>query len=118
MTAEQTERERGGGFILLLPILGLAASAIIYFVMRSRPATLWGVVTDRDTAQPIEGVKVTLNSRVTYTDPLGYYEMTGLKAESHTLTFEKDGYAPVDGAVVLAPGENEIHIEMEPAGQG
>jgi hypothetical protein len=110
---EQKERERGGGAIILLPILGLAASAVIYFVRRSRPAKLYGIISDINAGFGIEGVKVTLDSRVVYSDEDGYYELTKLKATSYEITFEAAGYSPVYGAVTLVPGNNEVDVEME-----
>lgn len=105
--------ERGSGAIILLPVLGLAASAVIYMIMRSRPAKLYGLVTDKDAGFGIEGVKITLNGHVAYTDADGYYELTGLKPKSYAITFEIAGYAPVYGAVTLVPDDNEVDVEME-----
>lgn len=55
-------------------------------------ANLYGVVTDAQTGYAIEGVKVTLDGLVTYTDSLGRYAFEGLSPGSFTITFEKDGY--------------------------
>ena len=99
--------------VLILPALGLAASAIVYFAMRSRPAKLYGVVTDKDTIEPIEGVKVTLNSRVTHTNAYGYYQLANLDTQEYDITFEKEGYVTVYGTVTLAPSDNEASVEME-----
>ena len=98
---------------LILPALGLAASAIIYIAIRSRPAKLFGVVTDKDTIEPIEGVTVTLNGRVTHTNALGYYELANLDTQEYDITFEKSGYTTVYGTVILAAGDNELSVEME-----
>ena len=54
--------------------------------------TLYGVVTDADTGNPIQGVKVTINGLVTYTNSSGAYGFEGLTPGSYTITFEKDGY--------------------------
>lgn len=55
-------------------------------------ANLYGKVTDAQTGYPLSGVKVTINSLVTYTDAGGNYGFTGLSPGSYTITFEKDGY--------------------------
>jgi len=118
MPDEEVRRKRRGpgAGILLLPAAGLAASAIIYVVMRSKPAKLYGVVTDKDTILPVEGVKVALNGKVTHTNVLGYYQLANLDTKVYDITFEKDGYTTVYGTVSLAPGDNEVSIEMEPTG--
>ena len=55
-------------------------------------ANLYGVVTDADTGQPIQGVKVTINGLITYTNSSGAYGFEGLTPGSYTIKFEKDGY--------------------------
>lgn len=55
-------------------------------------ANLYGVVIDAETGYALEGVKVTLDGLVTYTDSLGRYAFEGLTPGSYTITFERDGY--------------------------
>ena len=55
-------------------------------------ANLYGVVTDAQTGYALQGVKVTLDGLVTYTDSLGRYAFDGLTPGGYTLTFEKSGY--------------------------
>lgn len=55
-------------------------------------ASLYGVVTDADTGYALEGVKVTIDGLVTYTDSLGQYAFEGLTPGSYEIKFEKDGY--------------------------
>jgi len=55
-------------------------------------ASLYGVVADAETGYAIEGVKVTLDGLVAFTDSLGRYAFEGLSPGSYTITFEKDGY--------------------------
>lgn len=55
-------------------------------------ANLSGVVTDAETGYTLVGVKVTIDSLVTYTDSLGRYAFEGLSPGSYTITFEKEGY--------------------------
>ena len=58
-------------------------------------ANLYGVVTDAETGNPIQGVKVTINGLVTYTNSSGAYGFEGLTPGSYTITFEKEGYETV-----------------------
>lgn len=55
-------------------------------------AQLTGVVTDSKTAYPIQGVKVTLDGLVQYTNAQGVYYFDGLEPSSYSIKFEKDGY--------------------------
>jgi len=59
-------------------------------------ANLSGTVTDANTGHAIEGVKVTIDGLVTYSDSLGQYLFEGLTPGiAYTITFEKDGYETV-----------------------
>lgn len=58
-------------------------------------ANLYGVVTDAETGYPLEGVKVTIDGSVTYTDASGAYAFEGLAPGTYTITFEEDGYETV-----------------------
>lgn len=58
-------------------------------------ANLYGVVTDADTGYALEGVKITLDGLIAYTDNLGQYAFTGLSPGSYGITFEKEGYETV-----------------------
>ncbi|MBA7475784.1 hypothetical protein ES704_02712 [subsurface metagenome] len=58
-------------------------------------ASLYGVVTDIETGEPIGGVKVTIDGIVTYTNASGAYGFEGLTPGGYTITFEKDGYETV-----------------------
>lgn len=57
-----------------------------------------GTVTDKETGEPLEGVKVTLtfgtlNYKVT-TDKKGYFYKSGLKNGAYQAKYEKEGYIP------------------------
>ncbi|GAI93427.1 unnamed protein product [marine sediment metagenome] len=58
-------------------------------------ADLYGTVADAETGYPIEGVKVTIDGVVTYTNASGAYAFGGLAPGSYTITFEKEGYETV-----------------------
>ena len=55
-------------------------------------ANLYGVVTDSETGLPIEGVMVTMNGSVVYTDSSGSFSFVGFAPGPYTIIFEKDGY--------------------------
>ena len=58
-------------------------------------ATLVGQVTDVSTGQPINQVKVTLDSLVGYTDASGQYSFEGLEPGTYDMMLEKSGYQTV-----------------------
>ncbi len=58
-------------------------------------ANLYGVVIDAETSYPIEGVKVTIDGLVSYTNASGAYAFEGLAPGSYNITFEKEGYETV-----------------------
>lgn len=55
-------------------------------------AELTGMVTDAETGNPIQGVKVTLDGMVQYTNAQGIYSFVDLTPGSYGIKFEKDGY--------------------------
>jgi len=55
-------------------------------------ANLYGVVIDAETGYALQGVKVTLDSWVAYTDSSGYYSFTNLSPGAYSIKFEKEGY--------------------------
>ncbi|MBA7520289.1 hypothetical protein ES705_12382 [subsurface metagenome] len=57
-------------------------------------ANLYGVVTN-EAGSPIQGVKVTIDGLITYTDSLGRYAFEGLTPGSYNITFEKEGYETI-----------------------
>ena len=80
-----------------------------------------GIVTDANTHQPIEGVKVSvqdhdaLNSWVT-THNVGDFHRP-IKAGSYTFVFEKDGYCPEFVDVTVADGQTvNLEVEMSTGG--
>jgi len=58
-------------------------------------ANLYGVVSDDETGDRLQGVKVTIDGLTTYTDYLGQYSFEGLAPGGYTITFEKDGYETI-----------------------
>lgn len=83
---------------------GIAAAIgglIYYFVIRKPPApppgaaTLYGIVTDAETGEPIPDVLVTLNGGSTYTDSAGAYTFADIASGEYVLEFSKEGYETV-----------------------
>ena len=80
-----------------------------------------GVVTDANTHQPIEGVKVSvqnhdaLNSWVTSHNVGDFHRP--IKGGSYTFVFEKDGYCPEFVDVTVADGQTvNLEVEMSTGG--
>jgi len=87
-----------------LLVVGIGAGAAIatgtalYFITRAKVAPppggaiLYGMVTDADTGDPIEGVRISLNGLVTYTDSSGAYAFDGVAPGAYRVEFSKEGY--------------------------
>ena len=77
----------------------IATGVALYFITRAKvtppppgDAFLYGQVTDAETGYPIEGVRVSLNGLVVYTDSSGYYAFRGVEPGEYVAQFSKDGY--------------------------
>jgi hypothetical protein len=57
-------------------------------------ATLYGVVSDRETGEPMSGASVTLQpgGKTQTTDANGAYEFNDLDAKQYTITVQQPGY--------------------------
>ena len=55
-------------------------------------ANLYGTVVDSLSGYPIDGVKVTIQGVIAYTNSSGQYSFVGLELGSYPVTFEKVGY--------------------------
>lgn len=55
-------------------------------------AHLSGQVTDSETGQPIQDVKVSLDGQIKYTDTEGVYTFFDLAPGNYTIKFEKTNY--------------------------
>ena len=53
-------------------------------------ANLYGVVTDTNTGDPIEAVKVIIDGETIYTNANGEYIFEGLRPGTYTISFEKE----------------------------
>jgi protocatechuate 3,4-dioxygenase beta subunit len=76
----------------------IATGAALYFITRAKVAPppggafLYGQVTDAETGDPIEGVKISLNGLITHTDSNGAYAFDGVEPGQYVVEFSKDGY--------------------------
>ena len=96
------EEERRISPFWIIPIgiiLGVGAGLGLVALARAAPptptpgrATLYGMVTDALTGEPIAGVLVTLNGLEVYTDAGGNYAFTDLEPGEYRLEFSKEGY--------------------------
>lgn len=78
----------------------IATGVAIYLLTRAKApplpppggAILYGMVTDADTGYPIEGVRISLNGLITYTDSSGAYAFDGVEPGEYVVQFSKEGY--------------------------
>ncbi|MBA7634332.1 hypothetical protein ES703_41916 [subsurface metagenome] len=77
------------------------AGLLTYLLLRKPPApppglaTVYGLVIDTETGEPLADVLVSLNDQVTSTDADGYYELVGIEPGTYSITFQKEGYEPL-----------------------
>lgn len=98
--------------------------ALLYFLTRAKAppppppgaATLYGIVTDDETGEPIPDVLVTLDGGSTYTDSAGTYTFADIASGEYVLKFSKEGYETATLDIVLVEGANEFNIPMWPIG--
>ncbi|GAI90650.1 unnamed protein product, partial [marine sediment metagenome] len=55
-------------------------------------ANIYGVVTFKETGAPLEGVKASVDGRITYSNYNGAYRIENLTPRTYTMTLEKEGY--------------------------
>ncbi len=75
-------------------------------------ANIYGVITFRKTGAPLEGVKASVDGRITYSNYNGAYRIENLTPRTYTMTLEKEGYEPLSDVVTIVAGDNEINAEM------
>jgi len=102
--AKEERVKPGGKGVPAVGVIGGAAvlaTLLLYFATRAKAApsppppglaTLYGIVTDAETGQPISGVLVSLNGWTAYTRSGGYYAFTEIQPGAYTITFSKEGY--------------------------
>jgi len=84
--------------------VGVGTTSTVNYAMDPIPATLQGVVTNAANGNPLEGVKVTAGTNVTYTIANGSYVLSVYPGGSVTPNFSKAGFDVLTGtAVTLTP---------------
>lgn len=101
---------------MLVPAGGAAAAADVTDavpIAAVDSASIHGVVRDSVTGEPLPGtiVRVLSVARQDMTHPGGEFHLVRLPAGTHTVVFERIGYARVVRDFVLAPGES-ISVEV------
>lgn len=78
-------------------------------------STLYGVVSDYETGDPVSGVSVVLSpsgaAKITGSD--GYFEFQELTPQQYAVTVQKEGYATNRKSITAVSGENvEVNIPI------
>lgn len=79
--------------------------------------TLYGVVTDVKTGEPLSNVTVTLSpgGSTKLTESNGQFEFTSLTPQHYTITVQKSGYQTNRKDVTVVVGEKvQINVTMAP----
>lgn len=103
-------------------ILNLLVPAILLtFMFSCKPAaydtfgSIYGVVTDMDTAGPVVNVIIVLSpgGASLMTDQNGRFEYRDLEPQQYTITVQKNGYSTNRKSVTVVPGEKtEANISI------
>lgn len=117
-------RTRAGRRSLVLRLVLSSALAALLFVQAMPPAMattvgiINGTITDTTTHAPLANVRVTAaattGSYTATSNARGFYSMTGVYADTYTVSFQRDGYEPVSqpGVNVFADQVQTINVAM------
>ncbi|GAI63060.1 unnamed protein product [marine sediment metagenome] len=108
---------RKAGYHTALKVITLTLAGIeVNVQLEPAPptATLFGVVTDAVTHEPIAGVRVEIRNKITQTNTLGEYYFDGLPVLDYCLTtkYTKSGYYDEARSTCLVAGDNQFNVEM------
>lgn len=97
--------------LMSLPLLFLSCSKDEYDIY----STVYGIVSDATTGEPIPGVTVQLSpggdTKLTGSD--GYFEFNDLTSQQYTITAQKPGYSTNRKSITAVPGEkNPVNITL------
>ena len=112
---QEMKRKTAGWLLCCICLLGgmcVACSDDDDFEIYS---TLYGVVTDYTTGEPVEGATLTLSpsSYTQKSDAAGAYRFEKLDAQQYTITVQKTGYQPNRKTITAVSGEEmEINIPL------
>ncbi|GAJ04453.1 unnamed protein product, partial [marine sediment metagenome] len=129
LPAGKREAEKGRvpvGVIVGLGAAGATAIGLGLWLLTRRPkepeppepgmANLYGTVINTQTKKGIPGAMVTLADATVYTDSSGAYIHEDLTPDNYTITIDAEGYESKHFSVYLAEGNNELDVELIPAG--
>ena len=84
------------------------------FSMETVPTfRIYGTVNDEDSSA-IEGATVTIDDETATTDDTGAYEITGLVADTYTITVECEGYTTATDSVTISNADVEKGFNLTP----
>jgi len=85
----------------------------IYMTGSILTTNISGNVWDKDTNEPISGVKITIANQVDYTDASGHYQLPNLPQGTHDITAVKENYKLFEGRVFLSSSDKVFNIVLE-----
>jgi len=96
----------------------LALVSIVVFVPRHLPAQTAGAVISgtvrSEAGVPLASAVVASGGRMTTTDSLGHFELTGLSGDSARVHVRRVGSPSVDTAIALRPGKRgQLDVRLE-----
>ena len=93
---------------LLVPIILLLAMFSCKPETYDTFGSIYGVVSDMDTAEPVVNVTVVLSPGGTslMTGPDGRFEYQSLEPQQYTITVQKNGYSTNRKSITVVPCEN------------
>lgn len=76
------------------------------------PGNVSGIITDRDTDNPLKNVQVALSGFEDSTTFSGYFRFENVPTGTHTIIAKKNGYLTLRKMVEIKPGENNLEIKL------
>jgi len=90
----------------------------VNFELEPVPVMLTGVVIERGTEKPLEGVTVKVGDKSTKTDSLGMFTVDGLERRTYTVTISKPGYRTYQEDIDFSQGSKILKLELPKAPGG
>jgi len=85
-----TKKQKGGAVAGVAALIAIIV-ALVRKAVAAPPApglaTLWGIVTDASTGEPISGIEATLDSLLVITETNGRYEFANVEPGEYLLVF-------------------------------
>ncbi len=89
--------------IILITLIPLAAIS---------QSNVRGVVSDKNSGKPLEGVHITLGQQGTATSAKGEFAFSNLKAEKYSVSATLVGYKPQQKSIQLTEGDNRVNFQL------